>query len=247
MNETFPFALGLGFVLGLKHATEADHLMAVTTIVSEQRSIWRSALVGTLWGVGHTASLLLAGALVVSLRLVIPERVAAGLELGVAVMIMLLGGRVLYLLLRNRREPHIHPHAHGDVIHSHLHFHDSGDAHPVTVSGSHQHHTLARVGWRPIIVGMIHGLAGSATLTLLVLTEIMRGGSALKGILYLLVFGLGSLGGMLAMSAVVSLPFVLTARRFERGHKPIQWIAGCASILFGLYYAGEILAEHFTF
>lgn len=218
-------------------------MVAVTTIVSEQRSIWRSALLGALWGVGHTASLVAAGVVVIFLRVVIPARVAAFLELAVALMIIFLGGRVLYLLLRSRREMHVHTHAHGGATHSHLHFHGQEDAHQVT--DSHQHGGAAHykgVGWRPLIVGMVHGLAGSAALTLLVLTEVMRGGSQALGIAYLLIFGVGSIGGMLLMSAFISLPFVFTSARFERVNIPVRLLAGLASIFFGMYYAWKNIA-----
>ncbi|MBD0371903.1 MAG: urease accessory protein UreH, partial [Pyrinomonadaceae bacterium] len=103
MNEALLIALGLGFLFGLKHATEADHLLAVTTIVSEQRSIARSMMVGVLWGLGHTAALFAAGLLIIILHVSIPERVAALLELTVAAMITFLGARILYLLLRDHR------------------------------------------------------------------------------------------------------------------------------------------------
>src|SRR5439155_14230844 len=99
MNESLLATLGLGFVLGLKHATEADHLVAISTIVSERRSIWESASVGALWGVGHTASLLVAGFFVIALGIAIPERVASLLELAVALMIIFLGTRLLYRIL----------------------------------------------------------------------------------------------------------------------------------------------------
>src|SRR2546423_10390643 len=112
------FALGLGFLLGLKHATEADHLVAVTTIVSEQRSVARSALVGAMWGVGHTAALLAAGVVVILLEVTIPERVAAALEFCVALMIVFLGSRVLFLALRRRRRVHVHAHTHGGRTHT---------------------------------------------------------------------------------------------------------------------------------
>lgn len=242
MPETLTFALGLGFLLGLKHATEADHLMAVTTIVSEHRSVWRSALVGAVWGVGHTAALLLAGIVVILLRVAIPERVAVLLEFAVALMIIFLGSRVLYLLFRQRQMVHVHTHTHNHATHSHLHFHEKADAHQVGApKTAHRQSHLTRLGWRPLLVGLVHGLAGSAALTLLVLTEILRGGSALLGFAYLLLFGIGSIGGMLLMSAVISLPFVFTASRFERIHVPIQIIAGLGSVLFGIYYAWETL------
>ena len=123
------FALGLGFGLGLKHATEADHLVAVTTIVSEQRSVWRAGLVGALWGVGHTAALFAAGVALILLRVTVPERVRSLLELGVALMIIFLGSRILYLVLRRRRELHVHRHTHDGRTHTHLHFHAGHDGH----------------------------------------------------------------------------------------------------------------------
>ncbi|HEX8116223.1 MAG TPA: hypothetical protein VF521_03055, partial [Pyrinomonadaceae bacterium] len=229
-------------VLGLKHATEADHLVAVSTIVSEHRSLWRSAAVGALWGLGHTASLFAAGAVIIALRVRVPETVATALELLVALMIVLLGTRILYLVLRGRRDVHVHAHTHGTRTHTHLHFHDRRDAHrPADAEAvSHAWHR-GLWGWRPVAVGAVHGLAGSAALTLFVLTEVLRGGSRLLGFAYLLIFGAGSIGGMLLMSTLVGLPFVLTARRFRRIDTPVRLLAGTASVLFGLYYAFETM------
>ncbi|HKS27506.1 MAG TPA: hypothetical protein VJS44_06785 [Pyrinomonadaceae bacterium] len=241
MNESLVMALGVGFLLGLKHATEADHLVAVTTIVSEQRSVWRSMMVGVLWGVGHTAALFAAGLLIIILHVTIPERVAVLLELGVAAMITFLGARILYLLLRDRRRVHVHTHTHGGRTHSHLHFHDADDEHSVNESHKRPAHHAAMRGIRPVLVGIVHGLAGSATLTLLVLTEIMSGGgSRALGLAYLLIFGVGSIGGMLLMSALISLPFVFTANYFARISNPLRLVAGLASVAFGIYYAWEI-------
>ena len=230
--------LGLGFALGLKHATEADHLVAVSTIVSEERSVWRSSVVGALWGVGHTAALFAAGLVLILLRVSIPERIRSALELAVALMIVLLGTRILFLVLRRRRDVHVHAHAHGGRTHTHLHFHEREDAHEAveTHAVSHARHR-GLWGWRPVLVGMVHGLAGSAALTLFVLTEVLGGGgSRLLGFAYLLIFGLGSIGGMLLMSALISLPFVLTASRFRRIETPVRLVAGCLSVAFGLYY-----------
>jgi len=239
MNGSLALALGLGFALGLKHATEADHLVAVTTIVSEQRSVWRSGVVGALWGVGHTASLLAAGLLVIILGIAIPDPIARGLEFVVALMIIFLGGRILYLTLRHRQHVHVHTHAHEGHSHTHFHFHDESDAHAVTNQLEHtpEHHLRRLSGWRPLIVGMIHGLAGSAVLTLLVLTEVVRDGSRFRGMAYLLVFGIGSIGGMLLMSTLISLPIVLTTRRFERIEVPMRLVVSISSIAFGIYYA----------
>jgi ABC-type nickel/cobalt efflux system permease component RcnA len=239
MNGSLALALGLGFALGLKHATEADHLIAVTTIVSEQRSVWRSGLVGALWGVGHTASLLVAGLLVIVLGLAIPNPVASILEFVVALMIIFLGSRILYLTLRHREHVHVHTHSHEGHAHIHFHFHDHSDAHKISNRAKHsaEHHPRRLSGWRPLIVGMVHGLAGSAVLTLLVLTEVVRDGSRFRGMAYLLVFGFGSIGGMLLMSTLISLPIILTARRFERIEIPMRLAVSISSIAFGIYYA----------
>lgn len=242
MNQSLGLALWLGFLLGLKHATEADHLVAVTTIVSEQRSLRRSMMVGVLWGMGHTAALFVAGLLIIILRVSIPAQVATLLELAVALMITFLGARILYLLLRDRRSLHVHTHTHGGRTHSHLHFHDPQDAHLVGESRkeSEAHHKGLR-GLRPVMVGVVHGLAGSAALTLLVLTEIMSGGgSRALGLAYLLIFGVGSIGGMLVMSALISLPFVFTANYLARINNPLRLLAGVASVVFGIYYASEV-------
>jgi ABC-type nickel/cobalt efflux system permease component RcnA len=247
MNGSLALALGLGFALGLKHATEADHLVAVTTIVSEQRSIWRSGLVGALWGVGHTASLLVAGILVIVLGIAIPDPLTAILEFVVALMIIFLGSRILYLTLRQRTHVHVHTHSHSGHAHTHFHFHDESDAHKISKTHDHAsavgHHRPSLSRLRPLIVGMVHGLAGSAVLTLLVLTEVVRDGSRFRGMAYLLVFGIGSIGGMLVMSTLISLPLVLTTRRFERIEVPMRLVVSISSIAFGLYYAWLIGSE----
>lgn len=223
--------LGLGLVFGLKHATEADHIVAVSTIVSEHRNVWRAALVGGLWGVGHTASLLVVGVVVLALRVSIPVHVASWLEFGVALMIVGLGINVIVRALRRKRV-HTHGHEHVDgVTHAHIHFHDHE-----TEQGTHSH-AVARVGFKPMLVGAMHGLAGSAALTLLVLTQIESVG---LGLLYLTVFGLGSVFGMLLMSSLVGLPFALSARRLPSLSHSLQLVAGLLSIAFGLWYAYEI-------
>ena len=242
MDSALPL-LGLGFVLGLKHATEADHLVAVSTIVSEHRSIWRSAAVGGLWGLGHTAALFAAGAVLIALRVHVPEGVATALELMVALMIVLLGTRILYLVLRGRSAAHVHAHTHDGRTHTHLHFHGPHDAHAAAAGPTVSHAWHRGLwGWRPVAVGAVHGLAGSAALTLFVLTDVLRGGSKLLGFAYLLLFGVGSVGGMLLMSTLIGLPFVLTARRFRRIDIPVRLLAGTASVLFGLYYAWQTTA-----
>ncbi len=230
--------LGLGLVFGLKHATEVDHVIAVSTIVSEHRNILRSALVGGLWGIGHTASLVVVGAIVLALRIAVPESVANWLEFGVALMIIGLGASALLRVLRGRKDVHVHTHTHDSVPHSHIHFHDGGAEHPIEQSlplASHSH-LPTRIGFKPLVVGAVHGLAGSATLTLLVLTQIS---SALLGMAYLAVFGFGSIFGMLLMSGLVGLPFAFSARKLTGFNHGLQTAAGLLSIGFGLWYAYE--------
>ncbi|MBD0371953.1 MAG: hypothetical protein ICV60_14020, partial [Pyrinomonadaceae bacterium] len=133
---------------------------------------------------------------------------------------------------------------HDGRTHTHLHFHDPEDAHRVGDAhkhGTQAHHGALR-GLRPVFVGAVHGLAGSAALTLLVLTEVMSGGGGSRalGLAYLLIFGAGSIGGMLIMSALISLPFVFTASRFARVNNPLRLLAGVVSVAFGIYYAWEV-------
>jgi ABC-type nickel/cobalt efflux system permease component RcnA len=230
--------LALGLVFGLKHATEVDHVVAVSTIVSEQRNVLRSALVGGLWGVGHTASLMIVGVLVLVFRVAIPERVANWLEFGVAMMIVALGVLAITRALRRRADIHLHRHIHDGQSHVHVHFHEHGTEHASAVSSdasSLRHsHAIARIGFKPLLVGAMHGLAGSAALALLVLTQIQ---SILLGLLYLGLFGLGSTAGMLLMSGLIGLPFALSGRRLTSINYGLQTAAGTLSIAFGLWYA----------
>ena len=226
--------LGLGLVFGLKHATEADHIIAVSTIVSEHRRLVRAALVGALWGLGHTVSLVIVGVIVLALKVTIPETLADWLEFAVAIMIIVLGLMALRRGLRSRHSPfHTHRHGHGLLMHSHIHFHES-EVGPAN-STSHSHGVL-RLGLKPTIVGAVHGLAGSAALTLLVLTQIA---SPLLGLFYLVTFGIGSILGMLFMSGLIGLPFVLSSRSMGRVQYQLQLLAGILSIVFGIWYGYE--------
>lgn len=223
--------LAVGLLFGLKHATEVDHVVAVSTIASQQRNVLRSALVGALWGAGHTASLLVVGVVVLVLRIAIPERVSSWLEFGVALMIIGLGGVALWKSLRNRSDVHVHEHSHDGMSHVHIHFHESETRHDR--ERKHSHAVMA-IGVKPVLIGMMHGLAGSGALTLLVLTQIS---SAWIGLLYLGIFGVGSIAGMLLMSGLIGLPFALTARNLTNVHHRMQMAAAVVSIVFGLWYA----------
>ena len=223
--------LAVGLLFGLKHATEVDHVIAVSTIASQQRNVLRSALVGALWGAGHTVSLLIVGVLVLFLRIAIPESVSNWLEFGVALMIITLGAIALWRALKHRGDVHVHEHSHDGLSHVHIHFHESHTQHDRQKKHSH---AVSAIGIKPVVVGMMHGLAGSGALTLLVLTQIS---SAWIGLLYLGIFGLGSIAGMLLMSGIIGLPFALTARNLSSVHYRMQLIAAVVSIVFGLWYA----------
>jgi len=219
--------LVLGFILGLKHATDADHLIAVSAIVSERKGFWSSSIVGMLWGLGHSVSLLVIGLAVVVLDLRIPESISVWMELAVAGMLVVLGGNVLWKLRRGATL-HAHEHLHNEKRHIHLHIHSPGKE---TV---HDH--VPRVGKKPFFVGMVHGMAGSAALMLVVLATISSRPLAL---LYVTLFGAGSVGGMVIMSMFLGLPFAFTSRH-QRLNTMIRISAGALSVCFGLLYAWRI-------
>ena len=145
---------------------------------------------------------------------------------------MIIGLGVIAVMrgMRGRSSVHVHQHAHDGDEHAHIHFHDDG---AMQVHGA-KDHVVARLGFKPLIVGAVHGLAGSAALTLLVLAQIE---TPLLGVLYLGVFGLGSIAGMLAMSGLIGLPFALASGAMTRKHHVLQIAAGLFSILFGCWYA----------
>src|SRR5919197_4831059 len=190
LNGMFLSVLAVGSVLGLKHALDPDHMVAVSTIVSESKSVKRSSLVGTFWGLGHTLSLLGAGIIVITLKVQISDRIALWMEFAVALMLIFLGLKAIRKSLRGWKL-HRHRHTHDGSTHTHVHLH-RGDEH------AHRHRHLISLGARPFFVGMVHGMAGSAALTLLVLVTIP---SAVAGLIYIAIFGLGSVGGMLMMSS----------------------------------------------
>jgi hypothetical protein len=205
--------MALGFVLGLRHATEADHLAAISTIVTERRSVLSSLVVGGLWGCGHTLALLIAGIAILLLRYQVSDRMAHALELCVGIMLVLLGANVLRTL------------AHRGASHSHDH----------TTFASHSH-SEAWLLVRPLLVGMVHGLAGSAPLLLLTLTAVS---SPLAAFPYIAVFGVGSMMGMAIMSLLLSVPARLTVEHFARTHLALRGLSGLFSVALGLLIVFE--------
>lgn len=246
----------LGFFLGMRHATDADHVIAVTTIVSRQRSVWAAAWTGVLWGIGHTLTILAVGGAIILFGLVIPPHVGLGMEFSVAIMLVLLG--VLTLTGVTRRiqeglagasqaaaggEHHAHPHVHGDYVHTHVHGHAPG-SHGHAEEATPQARLDRALGqfWtyqtvRPLVVGLVHGLAGSAAVALLVLAAIRDPWWATG---YLLIFGLGTIAGMMLITAAVAVPFAVTARRFAWLNQRLATASGVLSVVFGLWLAYQI-------
>ncbi len=221
--------LFFGFLLGLKHAIEADHLAAVSTIVAERRNILSSTIIGGFWGVGHTISLLLIGALVVFLKLQISESVEAKLEAIVGVMLVALGLNALRKLLK-KDTIHLHKHEHEGHEHIHIHAHEK--------EAKEKTHHIIKFSPRAIVIGMVHGLAGSAALMLLIVPTIA---SPFVALLYILIFGAGSIGGMMLMSLLIGLPLHLTAGKFTALNKTILGAAGIFSFALGAFIIYEKL------
>ena len=232
--------LAFGLILGFKHATEADHVVAVSSIVSEHRKILKVALIGGLWGLGHTLTLVSVGMVVLMLGVAIPERISQYLEFGVGLMIIGLSGTALRRILRRPTDLHVHTHTHGTNRHSHVHFGHNHTEH-AELSENHSHR-VNQIGLKPLLVGAMHGLAGSAALTLLVLTQVK---SLVLGISYLLIFGFGSVLGMMVVSTLIGVPFALSSRRLTKVTFGLQTVAGFAGLCFGFWYASSVGATAF--
>jgi len=227
---TTPLALlGFGFLLGVRHALDVDHLAAVSTIVSERRSLWSSSLVGALWGLGHTAALLAASVAVIALHTEIPPRLAHGLELCVALMLVGLGLNLLRTLWAGGTLHH-HVHVHGGRPHRHPHLHAPGQ-----MAGEGHH--PRRGSRRPFVVGLVHGLAGSGALMLAVLATIPSPALALA---YVGIFGAGSIGGMVGMSTLFGVPLALARGRFDVA---LRLGTALGSVAVGLFLAWQLGAH----
>jgi hypothetical protein len=221
---------GFGSLLGMRHALEPDHLAAVSTLVSRERSGYKAALLGMCWGLGHTFALVLVGIALVVLRTEMPARVSDAFELAVAFMLVGLGMRAIYYAAREGGKGPAHVHHHGRVVHQH------------PAAPSHVHvgrWTLAR---RPLLVGMVHGLAGSGALTALVLTTLP---TTTARLIYMALFGLGSTVGMAALSGLLGWPIA----RLGAHHavtRGVSLLVGAMSIVLGLAWGYPPVARLLT-
>ena len=223
MDSSLIAALGLGFLLGLRHAMEADHVPAVSTFVSRERTLLRSCLRGTFWGIGHTTALLAAGVAVIAFKIHIPPEFERVVETVIALVLILLGGHVL-LRAVSALSLHSHEHVHDGVPHRHTHVH-------LGPHGAHDHVHLFADARKPLLLGLLHGLGGGGALVLVVLTTLPTPAAAF---LYILVFGLGSTAGMLVLSGLIGLPFKLLAGGSERLATALQMVVGVVSIVIAV-------------
>ncbi|MEO8352715.1 MAG: sulfite exporter TauE/SafE family protein [Chthoniobacteraceae bacterium] len=222
--------LSLGFFLGMRHATDADHVVAVTTIVSRKNSIRSAAWTGIFWGIGHSITVLLFGGALVWFGLVVPRQLGLSLEFSVAMMLIILGTinlRTVFRSCRNIGRSH-----HQRCEHSH----DSPPAAPAPLDRRFGHSRIYR-GVRPMIIGVVHGLAGSAAVTLLVLPMI---GNAVWALAYLLVFGLGTIAGMMLVTAAIAVPIRVASNHSPKLHRYVGGFAGAGSFCFGVFLAYHI-------
>jgi len=246
--------LFLGFFLGMRHATDADHVVAIATIVSRERSVAGSALIGAAWGVGHTITVMAVGAAIIVFGVVVPPKLGLSMEFAVGIMLVLLGILTLTGMGRavgaahahaHAADPrghaldlHDHLHAHGDYVHRHPHGHG-----PAAHGHAEAHTPLARLDrsglgrialyqWlRPFAVGLVHGLAGSAAVALMVLSIIREPVAALG---YLLLFGLGTIVGMMLITLILSAPFAFTAVNLPKFNWRLRVASGLVSFVFGV-------------
>jgi len=240
----------LGFFLGMRHATDPDHVMAVTTIVSRERTMLHAALIGALWGVGHTITILAVGSSLILFKLTISPRLVLSMELSVGLMLIFLGVLNLTGVFRRVMEwiaiRRLGPGAHSHFLFGRwmVHAHDE-DGEPIPMD------SFSILGWtpqwwkrlglfhvmRPLFVGIVHGLAGSAAVALLVLATISRASWA---IIYLLIFGLGTVAGMMLITAAIAVPFAYSMQKFVRLNRGLVLASGCASVAFGLFLCYQI-------
>jgi sulfite exporter TauE/SafE len=229
-----------GFLLGLQHALEADHIAAVAAIATGQKGARRILRHGAAWGLGHAAMLGAFGGAVYALKLSLNERLATGLEFMVGVMLVLLGARALYSIVKARIHFHVHRHRGGDV-HVHAHSH-AGDV-PDHRLSTHDHAHAQQTWGRSLAVGLMHGLAGSAALVALAASSAP---SVPMGLAFMVLFGLGTIAGMVLFSAVIAVPLSLAGKSLTWATRALQTLAGVIALGIGLHIMIETGAVLFA-
>src|SRR3984893_587569 len=251
---SFLSIVAVGFFLGMRHATDPDHVIAGTTIVSRKSKLVRDALTGVFWGIGHTLTIFVVGTFIILFDVVIPARIGLSMELSVGLMLIVLGVMNIGSFLPSARSIsshyqeeseviHRHSHSHGDYVHSHPHGH-SPEAHPhrpdqtpLTLLDRLFGRIVLYQQLRPLVVGVVHGFAGSAAVALLVLTTIRNPHWAIA---YLLGFGAGTVGGMMLITMSIASAFRFFGRRHEKFSHRLGLASGLVSLAFGVLLAYQI-------
>ncbi|MFC4801337.1 sulfite exporter TauE/SafE family protein [Neobacillus sp. GCM10023253] len=228
MDVTLLSVLALGLILGIKHAIEPDHVIAVSTIASQSKKLWQASLAGVFWGIGHTVTLFIVGIIVILMKGEIPEKWAMSLEFLVGIMLVFLGIKTIISF----KNIHIHSHKHdGDVEeHKHVHSHINSGKH----NHQHKHKKVTYLG--STVIGLVHGLAGSGAMILLTMSTVKSVGEAA---VYILIFGLGTVIGMLFFTTIIGIPFVLSKKRTSISGS-LGLFTGVISTIFGVYYMYNI-------
>jgi ABC-type nickel/cobalt efflux system permease component RcnA len=242
----------IGFFLGMRHATDPDHVIAVSTIVTRQNSTGRAALIGMLWGVGHTATIFAVGTAIILFNIVIPSRLGLSMELCVGLMLILLGGWNLWEVFRTAAQTsesiprpifHFETHNYGDYFHTHSYWESPNlRAHsPQRAPVWRLDRSLSKVGryrfLRPLIVGIVHGLAGSAAIALLILASIRN---PVWSIAYLVIFGIGTIMGMMLITLSIASTLRYAGSRFRQFNRNLAMASGLISVAFGMFLAFQI-------
>ena len=222
----------LGFLIGMQHAMEVDHIAAVASLATRHGSVVETARQGMAWGAGHALTLFLFGGVVLLMDTMVPERFSQGLELAVGVMLVILGADVLRRMARERI--HFHSHRHGDTLHFHAHSHEPGLSHS---KDPHQHEHPRRFPLRALMVGIMHGMAGSAALIILALSSVT---SISEGVGYIALFGLGSILGMTVLAVIISLPLKYSPRGLTWTHNALKAAVGMVTIAVGFMLIYEM-------
>jgi ABC-type nickel/cobalt efflux system permease component RcnA len=220
------YTLFIGFLFGLRHALDADHIAAVAALATRSRNSRETIRMGLAWGVGHALTLFLVCAVVLALDFGFPERVAHTAEFLVGVMLVVLGIDVIRRALRERMHVHAHRHGGGE-IHAHVHSHQGEAQHR---DSAHTHAHRAWLPRRALLVGLMHGLAGSAALLLL---SVGAAGSLAFGLVYVALFGIGSMAGMAALSLTIALPLRTFARSTTWALNGLNFAVGAGTAVIG--------------
>jgi len=222
MEIGFLSILALGFALGIKHAIEPDHVIAVSTIASQSKKLFKSTLAGVFWGIGHTATLFIIGVILILMKGEIPEKWAMSLEFLVGIMLVYLG----LTTITSFKNIHVHQHEQDEDKHKHVHSHSHDGQH------LHKHQPRNVSYMKSLFIGLVHGLAGSGAMVLLTMSTVKN---VWEAAVYILIFGVGTILGMLFFTTIIGIPFVFSAKKRVL-NQTLSRLTGVISIVFGMYY-----------